>query len=55
MLLQQLHVIFQAMRILNRITYAIPVWGPFVNTNFWQKIRASRRGLGVMVALQALL
>ena len=30
--LQQLHVIFQAI-ILNRITYSIPVWGPFVSAN----------------------
>ena len=37
--LQQLHVIFQAM-ILNRINYAIPVWGPFVSTDLWQKITA---------------
>ena len=37
--LQQLHVIFQAI-ILNRIIYAIPVWGPFVSADLWQKIRA---------------
>ena len=37
--LQQLHVIFQAI-VLNRITYDIPVWGPFVSADLWQKIRA---------------
>ena len=29
-ILQQLYVIFQAI-ILNRITYAIPIWGPFLS------------------------
>ena len=37
--LQQLHLIFQAI-ILNRITYAIAVWGPFVSADLWQNIRA---------------
>jgi len=50
--LQQLHVIFQA-TILNRITYAIPVWGPFVSADLWQNIRFFWRGLGVVVSLQA--
>ena len=35
--LQQLHVIFQTI-ILNRITYVIPVWGPFVSADLWEKI-----------------
>ena len=35
--LQQL--ILQAI-LLNRITYAIPVWAPFISADLWQKIRA---------------
>jgi len=38
---------------MNHITYAIPVWGPFVSVDLWEKIRAFWRSLGVMVSLQA--